>query len=128
MRGRGYIIYSIISTLLQEAVAVLLVLWLLPMLGTNIPLWGLGVIMAVIAVWGFIGYWLSKDIINREVATPSNAMVGCSGKATTPINPDGVVRVRGELWKAYSPSDTISAGEDVTVVDVVGLTLYVHRS
>ena len=125
MRGKGYILYSIITTLLQEAAAAGIVLWLLPMLDVHIPLWGLGIIMTAVGAWGFIGYWLSKDVVNREEHTPSSAMIGCAGKATTPIDPEGVVRIRGELWKARSSSGIIDKGEDIVIVGIEGLILSV---
>ena len=39
----------------------------------------------------------------------------------------GVIKVRGELWKAYSTDASISADEAVIVVELEGLKLLVRR-
>ena len=125
MKGRGYIIYSIITTVLQAIAAAGIVLWMLPVLGVHIPLWGLGLLMAAIGAWGVIGYKLSRDIVNTEPKTPSTAMIGYKGKVTTILDPEGVVRVRGELWKAITNHATIEKNEPIIVEGIEGMILFV---
>ena len=125
MKGRGYIIYSILTTVLQEAAVVAIVLWLLPLLEVHIPLWGMAILMAAVAAWGLIGYRLTRNIVNQESVTPSSAMIGSEGIAATPIEPEGVVRVRGELWKARTNHAAIAKNEEIVVEEIEGLILYV---
>ena len=125
MKGRGYIIYSILTTVLQEAAVVALVLWLLPLLEVHVPLWGMAILMAAVAAWGLIGYRLTRNIVNQESVTPSSAMIGCEGIAVTPLEPEGVVRVRGELWKARTNHAAIAKNEEIIVEEIDGLILYV---
>lgn len=61
---------------------------------------------------------------HTRVATGLAGMIGLKGRAETAIEPEGRVFVRGELWRARSQT-RIAAGENVRVVGVEGLTLYV---
>jgi hypothetical protein len=50
---KRYVIFNVAAGLLKGAVLAAIVLWLLPLLGINIPIWGL--ILIVIAFLCFIG-------------------------------------------------------------------------
>ncbi len=56
------------------------------------------------------------------------SMVGMSGRAAGPLSPEGMVNIRGELWKATSVEGNIKSGEEVTVVGEEGLKLKVRRA
>ena len=60
----------------------------------------------------------------------SEALVGKKGVAKTPLSKSraGVVHVAREDWTAYSVDEDIGAGEEVEVVRVEGLILYVRRA
>jgi len=61
----------------------------------------------------------------RRVATGREAMVGAVAVATSPLRPEGMVRVMGELWRAVS-SEPVDVGQSVVVKGVEGLTLRVE--
>jgi membrane-bound serine protease (ClpP class) len=122
MKYGRYTAYSIITTLLEEAVLVAAVLWLLPRFGINIPLWGLSLMVVALGVYAYITYQLGKKALEKEAMISPE--VGRRGRATTPISPKGYVRVRGELWQASS-SSFIDTGEEVTVMGMDGMTLLV---
>lgn len=69
-------------------------------------------------------------MVRTRFATPTierDWMVGETATATTGIDPEGTVRVRGGLWPArVDGSDPIDAGESVRVVAVRGVTLEVE--
>ena len=127
MRGKSYTVYTIISTFLEEAAVAGIVLWLLPRFGIDIPLWGLAIIMAAVAVYSYITYRLCKKTLDEEPVTPLSALIGLKGMPTTRIDPKGVVRVHGVLWKARA-SSSIDKDEEVVVVGRERLTLIVARS
>ncbi|NJE85734.1 nodulation protein NfeD [Thermococcus sp. CX2] len=55
-------------------------------------------------------------------------LVGAEGKVIQELNPEGLVRIHGEIWKAISKDGSrIPAGEKVRVVEVKGLTLIVSK-
>jgi len=122
MKYRGYAVLTIITTLLEEAALVAVVLWLLPRVTLNIPLWGLILMMIALGVYNYINYRLSKKaLVKKPMISPD---IGSRGRTTTPVSLKGYVRVNGELWQASSNS-TIDAGEEITVVGIEGMTLLI---
>lgn len=64
----------------------------------------------------------------RKVQTGREEMLGEVGRVVQELNPEGMVKIRGELWKAESKTGKpIRVGERVRVVNVRGLTLIVVR-
>ena len=54
-------------------------------------------------------------------------MVGTNGRVVSELNPEGVVKIRGELWHAIASGAPIKPGEEITVVEQEELTLTVAR-
>ena len=125
MTQKGYIVFSIVTGLLEEAALAAVVLWLLPLLGVNIPIWGLILLMVGYGVYEGIIYRIGTKALGRKPIVSLEAMVGCRGEAATPLAPDGYVRVEGELWWAFSTGPNIDEGDEVVVVEVKRLTLLV---
>jgi membrane protein implicated in regulation of membrane protease activity len=122
MKYRRYTVLTITTTLLEEAALVAVVLWLLPRVAINIPLWGLILMMLALGVYNCINYRLSKKaLVKKPMISPD---IGSRGRTTTPISPKGYVRVNGELWQASS-SSTIDAGEEIAIVGIEGMTLLI---
>lgn len=69
-------------------------------------------------------------MVRTRFSTPTIGrewMIGESGEAVADVAPDGVVRIRGALWRARTNRATpISAGAAVRVVEVEGLLLEVE--
>jgi membrane-bound serine protease (ClpP class) len=69
-------------------------------------------------------------MIRTRFATPTIGrewMIGEMGEATADIDPDGVVRVRGALWRARTNRATpLRTGDSVRVVDIDGPVLEVE--
>jgi membrane-bound serine protease (ClpP class) len=61
----------------------------------------------------------------RQVLTGGDALVGSVGQAREPLSPEGLVFVRGALWKAVASNGPIPAGTTVRVVGRNGLQLEV---
>lgn len=125
MQGKGYTAYSIITTLLEEIALAAIVLWLLPVFGIVIPLWALALMMIAWGTYSYISYRLCKKALDKKVTSPGEAMIGCQGQAKTCLDPNGIVQVQGELWRATTADSMIQSGEDVVVQGISGLTLFV---
>ncbi|HWQ11411.1 MAG TPA: NfeD family protein, partial [Roseiflexaceae bacterium] len=70
--------------------------------------------------------WLAISNRARPVATGIEALIGRTGVATSDLAPRGTVRVDHEVWSAVAVGEPIGAGEDVQVVHVEGVTLWVQ--
>ena len=122
MKYRRYTALTITTSLLEQAALVAVVLWLLPMVAINIPLWGLVLMMIALGAYNYITYRLGKKALDKKpMISPG---IGSRGRTTTPVSPKGYVRVNGELWQASSNS-TIDAGEEIAVVGIEGMTLLI---
>lgn len=62
----------------------------------------------------------------RRVVTGREALMGATAVAKTPLNPEGMVQVMGELWRACS-DEPVEPGQKVVVTSVDGLTLRVRK-
>jgi membrane-bound serine protease (ClpP class) len=122
------LILAILSTLLEEAAVVVVVLWGLPKLGIRIPLAGLIALMAALAAYAVITYRMGSRALGRKTVAGLTDMVGSKGKVVTPLDLEGLVRIKGELWKSKSVDRGIDAGEEVIVVKQDGLKLIVRRN
>ncbi len=63
----------------------------------------------------------------RKPATGREALLGSVGQARTPLDPEGMVFVGGELWTARAKDEPIEEGQRVLVVGMEGLRLVVTR-
>ncbi len=74
----------------------------------------------------------SLDIIlwlrwrKRRSITGIEALVGMAGRALTDIDPEGQIRVKGQIWQAHA-TEPLEAGELVVVEEVEGLRMLVSR-
>jgi len=125
MSMKRYVIFNVATGLLKGAVLAAIVLWLLPLWGINIPIWGLILIFIAFLCYEILTFRLGRRALEREPAIWSKAIVGCCGKATTPLTPYGYVQVQGELWRALSSDTDINEGDDIIVVELDRLTLRV---
>jgi len=84
----------------------------------------LGVVVVCLAVVSIIAVARShgrKPVAGRETLLGQTAVV------QTTLDPEGMVLVEGELWRARARKTRIEVGSHVTVVAIDGLTLRVKE-
>ena len=123
----GRLIIAVVTTVLEEAALVAIVLWGLPQLDIHMPLGVLIVIMAAWAANAVIFYRIGSRALRRKPVSGLGSAVGEKGKVISPLAPEGVIRIRDELWEATSASGQIDNGEEVSVVEQDGLRLIVVK-
>jgi membrane-bound serine protease (ClpP class) len=119
---------AIFSTLMEEAALAVIVLLGLPHLGIHVPLAGLIALMVAWGAYSIITYRMGSRALRRKSVIGLPGMVGSRGKVVSPLDPEGTIRIKGELWEATSAGERINAGEEVTVVGQDGLKLVVRKS
>ena len=127
-RIRSFALFCLVTTVIEEAVLIAVLLWLLPHFGISIPIWLFVALVLVWAAWSYLTYRLGKTAIGKTPAVGPEAMVGIICKTTTPLCPEGYVQAGIELWRARSISGDIDAGVEVVIVGMKGLTLFVISS
>ena len=121
------LIWAIVSTLLEEAAIAAIVLWGLPRLDIEIPLAGLIALMVAWGAYSVITYRRGSRALKKEPLCGLPDMVGSQGEVVSPLAPEGLVRIRGELWMAKSAGGEIDVGAKVTIVEQDGLKLVVQE-
>ncbi len=123
----GRLIIAIVSTSLEEIALAVGVLWGLPKLGIHIPLWVLIIVMLAWGTYTVVTYRMGSRALRRKPIVGLLNMVSSKGKVVSPLVPEGMVRIKGELWMAKSASERMDTGEEVTVVGQDGLKLIVRK-
>ncbi len=121
------LVLAVFSILLEEVLLVMAVLWGLPYLGIYIPVPGLIALMVAMVVYSVISYRLVSRSLKKRPVIGLPAMLGSKAKVIQPLNPEGLVKIKDELWQAKSKGNKIDAGEVVTVIGQDGLVLIVQR-
>ncbi len=116
---------KILLLLLDEVAVGGLILLGLWFFGIGITLPVVIVIVLLVGLYAFISHKLIIPSFHKKKATGSEGMIGLEGEVIEPLTPVGVVRVKGEYWKAKSVAEDITAGEDVEILRVDGLMLAV---
>lgn len=74
--------------------------------------------------------WVTPVGVRSRFSTPTIGrewMIGEEGEAVEAINPDGVLKIGGTLWRAHSRrAAPIAIGEKAKIEELVGLTLMVE--
>ena len=121
------LILAIVGTLLEEVALAAVVLWGLPLLGIHLPLGVLIALMAALVAYAVITYRLGSRALKKKPVVGLTDMVGSKGRVVSRLAPEGLVRIKGELWESKSAGRRINTGEEVTVVGQEGLRLIVRR-
>jgi len=119
-KTRGRLILAIISTAIEEAALAVIVLVGLPRVGVNIPV---AVLVAVMLGWLVIAvgvYRAGSRALQRKAVSGFGAMTGSRGKVVKALQPVGLVKVGGELWRAEATGKALAVGEEVIVVGQQG--------
>ena len=122
------LILAIISTLLEETALVVVVRWGLPKIGVHIPLAGLIALMVAWGAYSVITYRIGSRALMRKQIVGLPDMVGTKGEVVSTLTPEGLVRIKGELWVAKSASGEMKPGGEVIVVEQDRLKLVVRES
>lgn len=64
---------------------------------------------------------------NRASPTGGDALVGRIAEVRTPLEPNGMVFLEGELWRAEIINGSANEGEQVSILEVKGLQLKVSK-
>jgi len=73
---RSFALFCLVTTIIEEAVLIAVLLWLLPHFGISIPIWLFVVLVLAWAAWSYLTYRLGKRSIGKPPAVGPEAMVG----------------------------------------------------
>ena len=121
------LILAIVTTTLEEVAIYSIWRWLLPEFDIRLPVAALIGIMVAWGVFSVSLFILTSRILKKQVPVGLPSMIGTRGRVATNLSPEGMVRIKGELWVATSPKGDIVAGDEVEVTGEDGLRLVVSK-
>ena len=85
-----------------------------------------GIAIALGICFGLMAYFIVKGL-RRKVSTGRQGMIGLTVEIISDVSGDftGQVKCRGEIWRAKSDGDIITAGTHAKVISVDGMTLII---
>ncbi len=125
---RARLALALISITCQEVAIYAIWRWLLPAFDIYLPV---PVLIGVMAARLAFSIWLfafANWTLGKQVTVGLPSMVGSKGRVTGKLAPEGMVRIKSELWGATSSEGDIDTGEEVVVVSEDGLKLSVRRA
>jgi membrane-bound serine protease (ClpP class) len=91
--------------------------------------WLVLTVVVVTAVFFLIVVAAAVRAMRRQSTTGAEGLIGRLGRAKSDLNPEGVVTLDGELWRARAVSaDVIASDSTVRVVAQEDLKLRVERT
>lgn len=122
------LIIAIVTTSLEEVVVWVIWQFVLPEYGIFLPS---GAVIAVMVVWAVFCislFMFTTGILKKQPVSGLQSMVGSKGKAVSPLVPEGMVKIDGELWRAKSAEGKINKGDYIEVVGEDKLKLVVRKT
>jgi membrane protein implicated in regulation of membrane protease activity len=117
----------VLASLADDVLVTLLVLLILWGLGVPIT-WPVYLLLFLFFIAStLIFYKLIIPVYRRPVTTGREGLIGSEGQVVESLKPRGLIKVKGEYWKAESLEDNIAAGEKVVVAGLKGLVVRVRR-
>jgi membrane-bound serine protease (ClpP class) len=89
--------------------------------------WNVVATLAALAFFSLEVFYFYRRMRGVKVVTGAENLVGAVGKSVEPLDPEGHIRVQGELWQARA-SEVVPAGTKVKVVAIDDLTLEVETA
>lgn len=125
MKPKYRLPFAVFYNILEVCLIVLLVKYVLPLWGVSLPLWSLALVIAAWITVSVLIYRCGSRALERRLVTGLPDMAGLKGIVVKDINPEGTVKIMGELWRARS-EHLIETGWEVEVVCRQGMTLIVR--
>ena len=92
----------------------------------GVDIWVFGLVIVILAALIiFIAYIFLPHL--KKPVTGVEGMIGMTGVAMETLTPEGMVRIKGELWSAESTGSMVDRGEKIVVEKVNGLSLIVKK-
>jgi membrane-bound ClpP family serine protease len=123
------LIIAVFSLTLEEVAIYAIWRWILPEFNMGMQLYVLILAMVAWAAFAIGSFIVVTRALRRPQILGFPSMVGSVGEVVSPLAPDGLVRIRGEIWIAVlDEGEKAEVAEEITVTDMDGLRLHVRRS
>jgi len=122
------LIWRIFTSLLEQAGLTAIILWGLPQLDINMPVWVLVPASIALTIWNVYTYRKAAAALRVKPVPGLTDMIGTRGEVVVRLNPSGQVKIQGELWTAKVETGELKPGQKVVVIRQNGLRLTVRET
>ncbi len=117
----------VVASLLDDAAVLVLIFLGLRFFHVEIT-WPIILVVALaIVTFFFIMHKAVVPSLRRRKVTSAEGMIGLTGEVMEPLKPEGIVKIKGEYWKARSVEGDIGVSDTIEVTGIDGLNLGVRR-
>ncbi|WP_457742825.1 NfeD family protein [Thermococcus sp.] len=121
-------ILKLIALASDEVIVLIILIFILPTLGVKIPLWVIALIVGTLLLKDvLIAPYVLGGGLEKRPSVGSEALIEREAVVIEELNPEGIVKLDNELWKAECINGRAKVGEMVRVVKVEGTKLLVER-
>lgn len=113
--------------LVDEVVVALFLLIILPSIGVKVPLKISLTIIAILILKDALFVPFLWRVLEKRVEVGGEALIGAEGIVVEELDPEGIVRIGREYWRAIIREGRAEVGEKVRVVGLNDLKLIVKK-
>lgn len=122
-RINARLILILIVSLIDEAIIILIIFFLLSLFDIEMPLWLIITLVLVLSALTLVVY----RALSKKPLLGFESMIGKSGLTVGPIARKGTIRIGNELWSSETDNEYIEAGVEVIVTGQTGLKLNIRK-
>ena len=122
-RINARLILILIVSLIDEAIIILIIFFLLSLFDIEMPLWLIITLVLVLSALTLVVY----RALSKKPLLGFESMIGKSGLTVGPIARKGTIRIGNELWQSETDHEYIEAGVEVIVIGQTGLKLNIRK-
>jgi len=119
-------ILAVIATLLDDFIIIVIIVFILPLLGINLPEWFIASIIALLLLISLLVYRALSQM-KKPAMVGREIILGKIGEAVSDLDPQGLIMLENELWTAIAKDGKIEKGEKVKVIEIYGSKLIVEK-
>ena len=119
--------FIVLIALLDEIIVLALVLLALWIFDVELSIPIIVILVLALGTLVFITHRAIVPAILRRKMSGAEGMIGMEGEVTEALKPKGIVKIKGEYWKAVCSEGDIATGEEVEVLRISGLKLEVRK-
>ena len=122
-RINARLILTILVSLIDEAIIILIIFFVLSLFDIEMPLWLIITLVLVLSALTFVVY----RALSKKPLLGFESMIGKSGMTVSPIARKGTIKIGNELWQSETDHEYIEAGVEVIVTGQTGLKLNIRK-
>ena len=122
-RFNARLILTIIISLIDEAIIIFILFFVLSLFGIEMPLWLIITLVLALSALTYVVY----RALSKKPLLGFESMIGKSGLTVSPITRKGTIRIGNELWSSETNYEYIEAGVEVIVTGQTGLKLNIRK-